>query len=50
MLMRQPETAHELGSRGSEAVRERFSDVTMAETTLEVYRQWVHDPNAEDAP
>jgi len=33
-----------LGRSGAEAVAARFSDITMAEKTLAVYRQWVTDP------
>ena len=50
-LMREPHTRHELGSNGAEAVRERFSDVAMADETLGVYRQWTQEsPDAADAP
>ncbi len=42
-LMDDEETRRDLGRRGAEAVRERFSDVVMAETTLAVYRRFVND-------
>ncbi len=43
-LMRDPGARHELGRRGAESVRARFSDLAMAEATLAVYRQWVDEP------
>ena len=33
-----------LGAAGAAAVHERFSEATMAEATLDVYRQWVNEP------
>ncbi len=43
-LMHDPDRRHELGRRGAEAVRERFSDAAMAEQTLAVYRRFVPEP------
>ena len=40
-LMRQPARGEELGRRGREAVRGKFSDTVMAEETLKVYRQYL---------
>jgi len=48
-LMHDPRRRYELGRNGAEAVRARFSDVTMAETTLAVYRQWVEGPQESEA-
>lgn len=43
-LMLDPDARHELGRRGAESVHVHFSDATMAEMTLAVYRQWVEEP------
>ncbi len=43
-LMREPQTRHELGSRGADAVQAHFSDADMAQATLGVYRRWVQEP------
>ena len=48
-LMLDPGARHELGRRGAESVQARFSDVSMAETTLAVYLQWVDEPQDEAA-
>lgn len=48
-LMLDPGARHELGRRGAAAVQARFSDVSMAEATLAVYRQWIDEPQQDEA-
>ena len=46
-LMRAPQYRDELGRRGADAVRKRFSDTAMADATLGVYRKWLEESRGD---
>ena len=46
-LMRAPQYRYELGRRGADAVRKRFSDTAMADATLGVYRKWLEESRGD---
>lgn len=46
-LYHDPARRAKLGAQGQAAIRREFSDVKMAETTLEVYRRFVPSPEVE---
>ncbi len=42
-LLKDPALRHRLGQQGKAAIHRNFSDLQMAEATVEVYRQYVHE-------